>query len=94
LGKLFYLCNMKKVIVKFTDLSPETDKGFIGWRHKIPSDKQYKEIEKVDFGNKYGDKYRILEVVRGIGFYINNESDPLFLEFRKKYPLIKFRIEE
>ena len=85
---------MKKVIVKFTDLSPETDRGFIGWRHKIPSDKQYKEVRYEDYGNKYGDNYKRLEVVCGIGFYINNESDPLFLEFRKKYPLIKFRIEE
>jgi hypothetical protein len=42
---------------------------------------------------KYGGP-KELPVIYGIGFISDNELDPLFIEFKKKFPNLKYRIEE
>ncbi|MBQ1654731.1 MAG: hypothetical protein II060_13195, partial [Bacteroidales bacterium] len=58
----------------------------------IPSNKHYREIRMKDYSKIGGPKE--LPVIYGIGFISDNELDPLFTEFKKKFPNIKYRIEE
>ena len=80
---------MKKVIVKNSEMR---GRGIISWLHKIPADKQYRDIKFKDMSKYGGQKEE--PVICGIGFYITDETDPLFLEFREKYPNTTYRIED
>jgi len=78
-----------KVIVHTLDITME----YVKWYHKvIPSNKYYREIRMKDYA-KYGGP-KELPVIYGIGFISDNELDPLFIEFKKKFPNLKYRIEE
>lgn len=61
-----------------------TDKGVIGWLHRLPENRRYVDIRIKDM-SKYGGPKNV-PVNYGRGFVIANESDPLFMEFKKKFP--------
>lgn len=61
-----------------------TDKGVIAWLHRLPKDRQYVDIRIKDM-SKYGGPKNV-PVNHGRGFVITDESDPLFMEFKKKFP--------
>ena len=82
---------MKKVIVEYTK---SYDRGVIGWLHRIPSDKQYDDIVMIDAGKRCGKESRIVPGHRGKGFLITDETDPLFLEFKNKFPNTNYTIAE
>ena len=83
-----------KVIIASVDFDT-IDTKFITWLYKLPKEKRYKEIRMEDLGKKYKMGYSKIEPVDyGSGFYIENDSDPLFVEFRSKWPNAKYRIEE
>ena len=71
------------------------DSKCLSWLHHIPEEKQYKDIRMKDVGLRNGLGYSKIEPVNyGRGFIIENESDPLFIEFKTKFPNVKYRIEE
>lgn len=67
-----------------------TDKGVIAWLHRLPEDRQYVDMRTKDM-SKYGGP-KELPVNCGRGFIIADESDPLFIEFKKKFPNTYFEI--
>ena len=69
------------VKVKYDD---SADKGVVGWQHRLPKDRQYVDMRIKDM-SKYGGP-KELPVNCGRGFIIADESDPLFIEFKKKFP--------
>jgi hypothetical protein len=69
-----------------------TDSGVVSWLFKIPTDKQWKDI-RMESMSKYGSD-KVGAVNHGRGFIIENESDPLFIEFKKKFPNTTYKIEE
>ena len=69
------------VKVKYDD---SADKGVVGWLHRLPKDRQYVDMRIKDM-SKYGGP-KELPVNCGRGFIIADESDPLFIEFKKKFP--------
>ena len=82
---------MKKVIVDYTK---SYDRGLVGWLHRIPSDKQYVDIVMIDAGKRCGKESKIVPAQRGRGFLITDETDPLFLEFKNKFPNTNYPIVE
>lgn len=70
-----------KVRVKLDD---NTDPGVVGWLHRLPKEKFFKEILMEDM-SKYGYPIKI-PVNFGRGFIIEDKSDPLFIEFKKRFP--------
>ncbi len=82
-----------KVIVAGIDFD-SIDSKFITWIYKLPEEKRYKDIRMLDVGKRNKLGYSKIEPVDcGIGFYIEDENDPLFIEFKEKWPNAKYRIE-
>lgn len=82
---------MKKVIVDYTK---SYDRGLVGCMYRIPSDKQYVDIVMIDAGKRCGKESKIVPAQRGRGFLITDETDPLFLEFKNKFPNTNYTIVE
>lgn len=70
-----------KVRIRFDD---STDNGVVGWLHRLPKEKCFKEIRMEDM-SKYGGSQEF-PVNFGRGFIIADESDPLLVEFKMKFP--------
>ena len=60
------------------------DNGVVRWLHQLPEDRQYVDIRTKDM-SKYGGP-KDVPVNYGRGFIIEDESDPLLIEFKKKFP--------
>ena len=58
--------------------------------HQLPEDRQYVDIRTKDM-SKYGGP-KDVPVNYGRGFVITDESDPLFMEFKKNFPNTNFDI--
>ncbi len=77
------------MIVKVDALN-SYDKGVIDWLHRIPQEVQYNPTTK---GVTYkGVFYPNVKKHNGIGFIIEDENDPLFSEFKNKFPNTKYEI--
>ena len=80
-----------KVVIKTEDFGSMTC-STLTWLHNLPKEKQYHDKVK---GVRYkGVSYPNVETVYGKGFIIENESDPLFIEFKTKFPNVKYHIED
>ena len=76
-----------KVRVKYDN---NTDRGVVSWLHRLPKEKFFKEICMEDMSNYGGPKD--FPVNFGRGFIIADESDPLFVEFKERFPNTNFEI--
>ncbi len=75
------------VKVKYVDIA---DRGVLGWLHQLPEDRQYVDMRPKDMTKDGGPRNTLVNY--GRGFIITDESDPLFIEFKKKFPNTYFEI--
>ena len=61
-----------------------TEKSVVGWQHRLSEDRRYVDIRIKDMSKNGGPKN--VPVNYGRGFVVADESDPLFMEFNKKFP--------